>query len=31
MKDQFCAVVTGQSLIKYDIRDVKDERFIPSL
>ncbi|TPM92348.1 MULTISPECIES: CapA family protein [unclassified Mesorhizobium] len=28
MKDQFCAVVTGQSLIKHDIRDVKDERFI---
>lgn len=28
MKD-FCAVVTGQSLIKHDIRDVvKDERFI---
>ncbi|MER9210434.1 CapA family protein, partial [Mesorhizobium sp. M0771] len=28
MKDQFCAVVTGQSLIKHDIRDVKNERFI---
>ncbi|MEI8715335.1 CapA family protein [Mesorhizobium sp. ISC11] len=28
MKDQFCAVVTGQSLIRHDIRDVKDERFI---
>ncbi|MDG4875210.1 CapA family protein [Mesorhizobium sp. WSM4935] len=27
MKDQFCAVVTGQSLITRDVRDLKDERF----
>ncbi|TPL35987.1 CapA family protein [Mesorhizobium sp. B2-4-6] len=27
MKDQFCAVVTGQSLITRDVRDIKDERF----
>ncbi|TJX52118.1 MAG: CapA family protein, partial [Mesorhizobium sp.] len=27
MKDPFCAVVTGQSLITHDIRHVQDERF----
>ncbi|BCG96937.1 CapA family protein [Mesorhizobium sp. 131-2-1] len=27
MKDHFCAVVTGQSLIKHDIRNIQDERF----
>ncbi|MER9316295.1 CapA family protein [Mesorhizobium sp. M0659] len=27
MKDHFCAVVTGQSLITHDIRNVQDERF----
>lgn len=28
MKDHFCAVVTGQSLITHDIRHVQDERFV---
>ena len=28
MKAQFCAVVTGQSLITHDIRHVQDERFV---
>ncbi|MER9868504.1 CapA family protein [Mesorhizobium sp. M0136] len=27
MKDHFCAVVTGQSLITHDIRNIQDERF----
>jgi poly-gamma-glutamate synthesis protein (capsule biosynthesis protein) len=27
MKDPFCAVVTGQSLITHNVRDVHDERF----
>lgn len=27
MKDPYCAVVTGQSLIRHDIRHVQDERF----
>lgn len=27
MKDHFCAVVTGQSLITHDIRTIQDERF----